>query len=101
MLLRAVAHNVLRALTPACHAQHQRSSAPAHHQIGVHACLFRRPERATIIKLMQEAVALPCTMPEHATLARIINCFDRWQVPRWRTHAPSLGLKLHHFLWST
>ena len=40
----------------------------------------RRPERATIIKLMQEAVALPCTLPEHATLARVINCFDRWQV---------------------
>ena len=40
----------------------------------------RRPDRGSLAQLVQEAAALPCTMPEQATMLRILNSYDRWQV---------------------
>ncbi len=46
------------------------------------ACLerCRRPDRGGLAQLVQEAAALPCTMPEQVTLMHILSSYDRWQV---------------------
>ncbi|CAL8461880.1 g1411 [Coccomyxa elongata] len=39
----------------------------------------RRPDRGTLAQLVQEAAALPCTMPEQVTMMHILSSYDRWQ----------------------
>ena len=44
---------------------------------GASAC--RRPERAALEALVQEAAELPCVAPEQASLEQAVERFDRWQ----------------------
>ena len=41
--------------------------------------MLRRPERAALEALVEEAAELPCVVPEQAALEQAIERFDRWQ----------------------